>query len=478
MSSATDSDRITAVEQLLQGERLPPAAIANFIYYYRQLLAGQTGSIPESEIQPLQSLPDAEQLTADIRHRGSQIRTKTVVIKLNGGLGTSMGLDRAKSLIVVKNGYTFLDIIARQALSNGVPLLLMNSFATREDSLARLRQYPQLSSFGMDLDFLQHKVPKLDRENLLPVHHPQAPYLEWCPPGHGDIYTAMVTSGILARLRAAGYRYAFISNADNLGAELDESILGYMVRYECPFLMEVTDRTEADKKGGHLTQRTGGGLLLREAAQCPAGDSASFQDITRHKYFNTNNLWLDLAALQAAMEQRGNILGLPLICNAKPVDPRDERSTPVYQLETAMGAAISVFAGARAIRVPRSRFAPVKTTNDLFVVRSDAYLLTPDFRLLPARTGSSLPVIDLDGRYFKLVEAFEQRLPSGIPALAECRSLKVIGDVKFGSGIRLSGDVIIRNGTGKQVLLADNSVLTGEVNFQSDSCPGQANDNR
>src|SRR5438105_1204399 len=82
--------------------------------------------------------------------------------------------------------------------------------------------------------------------------------LEWCPPGHGDIYTALVTSGMLDALLDAGYEHAFVSNSDNLGAVLDPRILAWFAAERIPFLMEVADRTEADRKGGHIAQRPGG----------------------------------------------------------------------------------------------------------------------------------------------------------------------------------------------------------------------------
>jgi UTP--glucose-1-phosphate uridylyltransferase len=444
----------------------PPVAIANFIHYYQQLREGRRGEISEADIHSIDSLPDMERLDPGLADLGRRERAKTVIIKLNGGLGTSMGLEGAKSLIVVKDGLTFLDIIARQALGQGTPLILMNSNATREDSLPVLRRYPALQRNDIGLDFLQHSVPKIDRRSLLPVSHPAAPQFEWCPPGHGDLYAALVTSGLLNRLLNAGYRSAFISNADNLGAMLDETVLGYFVSQACPFLMEAADRTPGDRKGGHLARNASGALILREFAQCRADDRQAFLDIVKHKYFNTNNLWLDLQTLRATLDNRGYILRLPLICNPKHVDPRDADSTPVYQLESAMGAAISVFEGAQALRVPRRRFIPVKTTNDLFVIRSDAYTLSENYQLVPSRSGGEqLPRVNLDPRYYQSMDAYEQRLPFGVPSLSRCRSLVIQGDVKFGQNITLEGDVTITNQTGKQVMLDDAAVLTGEINF-------------
>jgi UTP--glucose-1-phosphate uridylyltransferase len=421
---------------------LPEVAIRNFRHYYEQLAEGRTGLIPEAEIEPVGALPDAEALPAEMAAIGEAALSRTVMVKLNGGLGTGMGLEKAKSLLVVKDGLTFLDIVARQALHSGTPLVLMNSYNTRDDSLSLLQAYPELWG-GIPLDFAQHMVPKVDQATLGPVSWPQEPELEWCPPGHGDIYVALVTSGMLEKLRDAGYEYAFSSNVDNLGAVIEPAILGYFASRRLPFMMEVADRTEADQKGGHLARRKGTGrLLLRETAQYPPEDADAYQDITRHRYFNTNNVWINLEALAELLARTGNVLDLPLIRNSKTIDPRDSASPPAYQLETAMGAAIELFDGAGALRAPRSRFAPVKSTNDLLGVRSDAYLLTEDWRVvLDPRRGGSPPVVELDPRTYRLIDDFEARFPHGPPSLVECERLTVRGDVAFGAGVVCRGEV-------------------------------------
>lgn len=447
----------------MEAAGMPDVAIKTFEHYYTLLAGGQTGMIPESDIEPVESLPDSEGFGPELEEAGRAALGRVVMIKLNGGLGTSMGLEKAKSLLVVKKDFTFLDIIARQAINAGVPLVLMNSFATREDTLDALRDYKELQT-GLPIDFLQHKVPKVDQRDLSPVEWPANPELEWCPPGHGDIYTALVTSGLLETLTSAGYRYAFVSNSDNLGAVLDARILGYFATKEISFMMEASNKTAAHRKGGHLASRTGGngGLLLRESAQCPQKDEAAFQDISRHKYFNTNNLWINLDSLWRLLRDRNNLFVLPMIRNAKTVDPRDSTSTPVYQLETAMGAAISVFEGAEAIRVPRSRFAPVKTTNDLLAVRSDATVLTWEFRIEtnPQRKVNQLD-ISLDSRYYKLVSEMEKRFPYGPPSLLECTRLTVEGDIRFGKNVVLKGDVDLENDSERQREIPDSSVIEG-----------------
>ena len=386
--------------------------------------------IPEDSIEAVRELPDADALP-----EGDPPLDQAVVIKLNGGLGTSMGMSRAKSLLEVKDGLAFLDVIARQVLalreSSGarLPLVLMNSFHTREDSLALLERYDDLAS-DVPFDFVQHKEPKLLIDGLAPADWPPDRGLEWCPPGHGDIYPALLTSGMLATLLEHGYRYAFMSNSDNLGAVLDPRILAWIAAEGLPYACEVTERTEADSKGGHIAvSKETGGLILRETAQTPDADMDAFTDVERHPYFHVNNLWVDLQALDALLRERDGVLGLPMIVNEKTVDPSDSSSPAVYQLETAMGAAIGVFEGARAIRVPRSRFVPVKKTSDLLVLRSDAYVLGDGARIELAQGRSAAPLVELDDDHFKLLADFDAHFPEGPPSLAAAERLAVRGDV-------------------------------------------------
>jgi len=437
-------------EEKMRDEGLPEIAIRTFRHYYEQLVSGEQGMLSREDIDPIDEVPSAEEF-AGAAEAGKAALERTVVIKLNGGLGTSMGMTRAKSLLTVKNDLTFLDLICRQILhlrerfGSPIPLLLMNSFRTREDSLAVLSRYGDLGA-GLGADFLQHKVPRIRVDDLSPIDWPRAPELEWCPPGHGDIYTALVTSGMLEALLQRGYRYSFVSNSDNLGAVLDLDILGWFASEEAPFAMEVKDRTESDRKGGHLARTKQGGLTLREIAQCPDQERESFEDIRLYRYFNTNNLWVNLESLQGVLAERDSVLGLPMIRNDKTVDPADPSSPSVIQLETAMGAAISVFPGARAVRVPAHRFAPVKTTNDLMRIWSDAYVLSDDHRILPAagRCAEDL-VIDLDPAFYKRIDDFTERLPHGAPSLLRCRRLTVRGDFRFGKGVSISGEVDLVN---------------------------------
>jgi UTP--glucose-1-phosphate uridylyltransferase len=226
--------------------------------------------------------------------------------------------------------------------------------------------------------------------------------------------------------------------------------------------MEATRRTRADRKGGHLAvRRSDGALVLRESAQCPEQDLDAFQDVERHRFFNTNNLWLDLDALQRTLEARDYILGLPMIRNEKRCDPLDSESPLAIQLETAMGAAIGIFEGARALDVPRDRFAPVKTTADLLAVMSDAYVLTEDRRVVRHPGASRDLVVDLDDRFYKRIDHFLERLPHGAPSLRRCHSLRVNGDHVFGEDVVIEGDVTLDNPGERAVVVPAGAHLRG-----------------
>ena len=453
---------------LMRAEGCPEIATRAFLRALDFVSSGGATTIPESSIRPIDSLPELAGLS-DFEDSGRAAASRTVVIKLNGGLGTSMGLSKAKSLLQIRPGISFLDLIARQILWQRtnwgieLPLVLMNSYRTRDDSLALLAVYEDLEK-RLPLDFLQHRVPRIDVETWAPVESPEDPTLVWCPPGHGDLYLALQSSGMLETLRSNGFRYAFVSNADNLGAVLDLRILGWFASKKIPFAMEVTPRTAADTKGGHLARRDGR-LMLREVAQCPEADMGSFQDIGRHHFFNTNNLWLDLDALAQQLATSSTGLALPVIRNERPVSPRDSSSRRCYQLETAMGSAIECFEGAEAIAVPRERFAPVKTTNDLLAVWSDAYRLTEDSRIVPVDAEANrLRRIELDSRFFGHVDDLQTRFPEGAPSLTNCRSFSVVGDHHFGADVRVEGSVRLVNESDVAVKIPSGAVLFGRRN--------------
>jgi len=452
----------------MEAAEVSEAAILAFERNYQALLRDESGMISEQAIEPCENVPSFDEVTKGGEGFSPELLAQTVVIKLNGGLGTSMGLQKVKSLLSVKDDTTFLDVIAQQILylreetGAKVRFLLMNSFASSEDTLDYMSEYADQDLAGAEnIELMQNQVPKIDAASMEPVEWEKKPSLEWCPPGHGDLYAALVGSGWLDQLLADGVKYAFVSNADNLGAVLDSGLLRYFSESGKPFLMEATRRTEADKKGGHLAVRKSDDqMLLREVAQCADEDLADFQNIERHQYFNTNNLWVRLDILKELLEKEGGALPLPMIRNKKTVDPRDKESTPVYQLEIAMGAAIESFSGSGAVCVPRSRFAPVKTTSDLFALRSDAYEQTPDGSIaLVAERNGVPPVIDLSDEY-KMVDSLEGL---GMPSLIKAEKLKVSGPVRFADGVTIVGSVSFTNESGETKWIAGGTYKDEDV---------------
>ena len=510
------SEGLAAAVAKMEDAGVGHAAIAAFRRFYGMVEAGSNTHIREDDISGLTELPhlDLHQTpTAD----DLAALDRVAVIKLNGGLGTSMGMREAKSLLHVRRGpvplgnrflavpnlskgrgfetglrpsltdgspdsshpvtgslsivhegarteeemLTFLDIIAgqiqatRAATGARLPVMFMNSFRTQDDTRAALHRYPELIvADDLPHDFLQNMEPKLLASNLQPVTWPDDPELEWCPPGHGDLYPALFDAGIISSLLSHGYRYAFVSNADNLGATPDPLVAGWFAASGAPYAAEMCRKTEADIKGGQLVIRNWDQQLIqRETAQTHHEDIADALDAAKHPYFHTNNLWFDLEALQNALSQTGGFLELPLIMNHKTVDPTDHNSPAVIQIESAMGAAVAVFPGAQAVEVSRSRFLPVKTTEDLLVVRSDVFELTDDYRLVAT---AQAPIVKLSSHY-RHIEDFEERFPYGPPYLRGASSLTVEGDWVFGGEITVTGNGYLPPGTGH---VPDQTIIT------------------
>ncbi len=424
--------------------------IQDFLEKVRQVEKGETGIVDWNEVGDLD--PTMDEMPLEEIHKrysaSSEDLGKLVVIKLNGGLGTSMGLSKAKSLIPVKEGRSFLNIIANQILylrakhRIAIPLLLMDSFNTQEDSAKELQKAGLSQDFPTS--FLQHRVPRLLKGSLEPIVC-KDPREEWCPPGHGDIYFTLVETGILDKLINSGFEIAFISNGDNLGATVDPSIVCFMLREELDFAMEMTPKTLADKKGGAIYRKIVGGVFqhyeLLETAQVPEEYMHEFTGMGKFRTFSTNNLWIRLKSLKKRWAE-GNFR-LSLIVNPKIVEGKE-----VLQLETAMGSAVGNFSSFKGIIIPRDRFAPVKKTEDYLVRRSDAYVLNEDFSLTmsPARKALGLgePIVSLDDSYYKKIGDFDRRF-SVIPSLESCESLEVKGNWIFDSLVVLEGNCAFLN---------------------------------
>ncbi|KAK3580388.1 hypothetical protein CHS0354_001508 [Potamilus streckersoni] len=361
-----------------------------------------------------------------------------VVMKLNGGLGTGMGCQGPKSVITVKNELTFLDMNVQQIeyLNNkygtDVPLVLMNSFNTDADTQKVVNKYGNVNV--SIFTFNQSRFPRINRESLLPmaIGFGDENTEGWYPPGHGDIYKSFYNSGLLEIFIKAGKKYVFVSNIDNMGATVDLNILSFLLnnKVKAPeFVMEVTDKTRADIKGGTLVEYEGK-LRLLEIAQVPKEHVDEFKSIRKFKIFNTNNLWASLDGIKRTIEEK--TLHMEIIVNPKTLD----NGINVIQLETAVGAAIKSFEGAVGINVPRRRFLPVKTTSDLLVIMSNLYSIkTGSLEMNPKRSFPSVPLCKL-GSQFTKVKEFLRRFAS-IPDILELDHLTVSGDVTFGKNVSL-----------------------------------------
>jgi UTP--glucose-1-phosphate uridylyltransferase len=457
------AEGLRAATEKMRADGQDEEAIRAFARAYERLESGESVVIPSDSLEPATAVPTLDELPADVPIRDALERI--AVVKLNGGLATTMGLRGPKSLMEARDGMSFLEVIEsqlfalRERFAVELPLVLMDSEATRADTLEALGGILGEQRGGLARDFLQSMIPKLQASTLAPVQWPADPRLEWCPPGHGDVYGALRRSGMLRALLERGFEYAMISNADNLGSTVDPRIAAHVAASGVPFLMEVVQGTEADRKGGHVARRRSDGqLVLRESAQTPDEDVESFRDYRRWRYYNTNSLWVSLRALASLLDSSDGVLELPLIVNRKTVDPRDSSSTPVLQLESAMGAAIGLFEGAALLRVPRTRFAPVKTTDDLLVLRSDLYRMGSGMEVEPVR--EEMPYVELDPGYYKLMDDFEQRFPAGSPSLRDASRLVVKGDVTFGAGVVVRGAVTVTAGEGP-ITLDPGTVLEG-----------------
>ncbi|KAG8742830.1 UTP-glucose-1-phosphate uridylyltransferase [Ceratobasidium sp. 414] len=395
---------------------------------------------------------------------GRDLLDKLVVLKLNGGLGTTMGMSGApKSAIEVREGMTFLDLSVRQIehlnseYKVNVPFILMNSFNTDDDTQRIIQKYANHNI--QILTFNQSRYPRVGRESNLPVpRSATSDKSQWYPPGHGDIFDALQNSGLLDKLIAAGKEYIFVSNVDNLGADVDLRILKHFIDSQCEFLMELTDKTKADVKGGTIIDYEGQVRLL-EIAQVPSEHVEDFKSVNKFKVFNTNNLWMNLPAIKRVMDNEG--MELDIIVNNKVADD----GQAVIQLETAVGAAIKHFKGAHGVNVPRSRFLPVKSCSDLLLITSDLYSLEHGKLVMnPNRMFGQTPVVKL-GDNFKKIANFQKRFRT-VPNILELDHLTVAGDVWFGRKVTLRGTVIIVANEGSRIDLPDGSILENIIKYK------------
>ncbi len=448
------------ISEKMRKEDLSEAFIADFLKKVDLVRKGETGIVRWESVGDL--IPSEDEISLEKIHESfpesKENLSKLVVIKLNGGLGTSMGLEKAKSLIPIKEGMSFLAVMAaqiehiRKKYQIEVPLLLMDSYNTQKDSQEELKKI----GFKQKIvtSFLQHKVPRLEKENLIPINSNNSKD-DWCPPGHGDIHITLIETGILDQLIDMGYELAFLSNGDNLGATVDAHIVSYLLGEGIDFAMEMTPKTLADKKGGAIYRKLVDGKFTRyellETAQVPPENEHEFSGLGKFRTFSTNNLWINLRSLRKRFLEGD--FSLSLIVNPKTVDGKE-----ILQLETAMGSAVGNFSKFKGIIIPRDRFAPVKKTEDYLIRRSDAYTLNSDFSLTMSteRKASGLGevLVNLDDKFYKKINDFDG-LFKVYPSLINCEELNVNGEVEFDVFVSIKGKVNVVNKSNQKRKLSE-----------------------
>ncbi|EGZ16270.1 hypothetical protein PHYSODRAFT_510163 [Phytophthora sojae] len=438
----------------------------NFLKLFRKYSKTKKTSIDWNSVKPptsgmLTSNTSVESCPNDMNLR-HELLDKLVILKLNGGLGTTLGCEGPKSAIEVRQDLSFLDLTVRQVeylnsvYGVDVPLVLMNSFNTHEETVRIIRKY-RMHNLSIHT-FNQSCYPFIVKETMLPLpntKYDRSTREKWFPPGHGDVYNALFESGLLENLINQGKEYIFISNVDNLGATVNLDMLYHMINEDSEFVMEVTEKTRADVQGGTLVSYKDKPHLL-EASQVPPEHMDDFRAINKFETFNTNNLWVNLRAIQRLVAQ-------DLIDIEPLVTFRTVKNHKVVQLETAAGEAIHLFKNFIGLKVPRSRFLPVKSSSDLFLVQSNLYQIKHGSLIMnPARTTPTIPIVKL-GLEFQSAKEYLARFEHGIPNITELDHLTVAGDVKFGSNIILKGTVILVANEGAHIDLPDGTVLENKV---------------
>ena len=424
-----------------------------FLRLYHRFLAGNS-KLDWNKIQspPASRLADYQSLAEPSVNTAMENYSRLVVCKLNGGLGTTMGCRQTKSLLEVREGKSFLDLIfdqlqtINQKFSAEIPLFLMNSFYTDLETRAALKSYSGKVRWQT---FLQNKFPRLHADTGNPLSEDEYGEEACYPPGHGDLFFCLEEQGIWDSLVSEGRDILFVSNADNLGALPDAKILNHIVENNIPFLIEMTPKTIADVKGGTLYVDNDR-LKLLEIGAVPEEHLSEFCSQEKFKIFNTNNIWINLVALREQMMQGG--FDLEVIGNKKWVG-----DVPIIQLETALGSAINRIEGACGIVVPRDRFLPVKKTSDLLLLRSDLFVFNKGVPVKnPGRKLEGLPEIRL-GVQFDSLEDFQVRIPNPLNII-DLRSLVIEGDVRFEGECTLTEDVEVIAGQ-KAIVIPDKSVI-------------------
>nr|CDS26761.1 UTP glucose 1 phosphate uridylyltransferase [Hymenolepis microstoma] len=403
--------------------------------------------------------------------------SKLVIFKFNGDIGKSMNFDGTKSLIKVRNDKSFLEICLQQIddlnvkYNCDVPLVLMNSFKTDQDTEEFLKNMPKTRT--QLFTFQQNRFPRLSEETglLIPdscqISGSRDP--KWYVPGDGDVFRCLQELGLLKTYSDEGKKWIFLSDIDNLGATPDPAILCWLEEQEkcdatrIDFLMEVAERTSEDKKEGTLILYNGT-LKLLDLSQVSEEHVKDIVYSEQFKIVNTNSIWINIKALQNLLNTR--LLEMDLIVNRKTM----KNNTRTIQLEEFAASAISSFEKAIALKVPRKRMLSVKSISDLLLLRSDIFETNRSgLTLSPRRKSLDLPIIKLGSR-LKSIEDLQRRIPS-TPSMINLSHLTLSGDIYFENNVTLKGSVKILAKNNETIVIPEGTVLENQVAANNPEIP-------
>ena len=354
-----------------------------------------------------------------------------------------MGMDRAKSLLRVRGDQTFLDIIAGQVLAARaatgarLPLVLMNSFRTQRRHPPGARRLPRPApSTALPLDFVQNREPKLRADDLTPVEWPATRTSSGARRATATSTPRCRRPACSQALLDAGFRYATVSNSDNLGAAPDARIAGWFAASGAPFAAEVARRTPADRKGGHLVvrRRTAGSSCARPRRRCPrtpTPPATSDAPVLQH---------------EQPLARPGGAGGgaRPHGRRARPAaDPQREDGRPERQVvDEGRPDRVGHGCGDRGVRRRRgARGRPLALPagqDDERPARAALGRVRARGRLPAARPASRRRSSTSTRAHYALIATFDARIPHA-PSLAGATSLRVRGDWTFGRRRRRGG---------------------------------------
>jgi len=337
-------------------------------YKYYNLYKNYKTDFSISEVEPILNFSNYNTLDLNNNSINKEVLNKLAIVKLNGGLGTTMKCSKAKGCLEVVDNKTFLDIFINQVIfvnkkfSSNMPIVLMNSEYTETDTQVILDKYSeQVDIYCFNQEFLYRYYEEELENDVIRLHETRY------PPGTGNFYESLYNSKVYSLLKERGIEYLFISNIDNLYARFDNKIYNYVYENKIPFLMEVCKRTETDKKGGTPVLWKDKYHLL-ELAQVNSVDYDDFTNISKFPYFNTNNFWIRLDEIK-------NDLDLYIISNKKTIN-----NEKLVQLESVIGSAYSLINNSKIIEINRDRFFPVKTLDDYNNIKQN-FLLDEGYNL-------------------------------------------------------------------------------------------------